>query len=320
MADKARVEHMHFALKDYGSDIDWNVGSLFCHEASVFRTLNLCKAFSIPHPIKWAFGSLASPMSGGRASPVFLAADDAKAVFDSYMAEGIACRLTLSNPYVDMQMVRKDALNAELMAYLNANGNGIRRNGVIVVSDILAMHIKDAYPNLEVILSTIRAAYDTGYGKDKDTMEYYVNMLKNPLYDVVVVNAAKIYEEDFMEDLPFKSKVELLACHDCIRNCPYAKMHYEAMLAFSQCIVNGTNGENANSMLGDVMKRCIRNKQCHLDQTASYTADEIRHLALLGYRQFKLSGRMNSEERFARDLDAYLFKHEVLRYIETAIP
>ena len=310
---------MHFALKDYGADISWNVGSLFCHEASFFKMLNLCKAFSIPHPVKWVFGSLSTPMAGGRATPVLLDVDDAKSVLDSYIQEGIACRLTLSNPYVDRHMIQSDAINAELMKYLDSNRPDGKRNGIIVVSDILAEYVKETYPNLEVILSIIRPAYDTGYGKDKDTMDWYADKLQNPLYDVVVVNAAKLYEKGFMESLPYKDKVELLACHDCIRNCPYAKTHYEAVLMFSQCLVNGISPDRANLLLGDIIKTCVKNKKSHIDQTASYSIDEIRYLASLGYRQFKLAGRMNTEERFSRDLEAYLFNHEVLRYIETAM-
>ena len=88
---------------------------------------------------------------------------------------------------------------------------------------------------------------------------------------------------------------------------------------FSQCLVNGISPDRANLLLGDIIKTCVKNKKSHIDQTASYSIDEIRYLASLGYRQFKLAGRMNTEERFSRDLEAYLFNHEVLRYIETAM-
>ena len=311
---------MQLALRDYGADLQWNVGSLFCHEQVIYGLLQFFRYFNIPNPIKWVFGSIPSLMTGGRVPLIEIALKDALQTLAAHIEEGLACRLTLSNPHADAKMIREDSINAALMSFLNTHPVEGKRHGIIVTSDILAQHARDAYPNLEVILSIIRPAYDVGYGPGKDTLEWYSEKLTDPLYDVVVVNNAKLYEEGFLEALPCKDKVELLACHDCMRNCQMAKEHYERTVLFSQCLCKGYDTTQAHSLLQDTLRRCCANKQRHLDQTASYSIDEMKKVVAMGYRQFKLAGRVNSDDRFARDLHAYLFNHEVVRYLEMILP
>lgn len=197
-------------IKDYGSEIDWNIGSLFCHEKPVFRLLRICEDYNIDHPIRYAFGSIPSLMAGGRVPLIEITLEDALQTLAAHIEEGLACRLTLSNPHADAKMIKEDSINAALMSFLNTHSVEGKRHGIIVTSDILAQHARDAYPNLEVILSIIRPAYDVGYGPGKDTLEWYSEKLTDPLYDVVVVNNAKLYEEGFLEALPCKDKVNCL--------------------------------------------------------------------------------------------------------------
>lgn len=302
-------------IKDYGGEIDWNIGSLFCHEKPVFRLLRICEDYSIDHPIRYAFGSIPSLMAGGRIPPTDISVDDALGVVEQYLQKGIACRLTLSNPHINEDDIRNDAINAKLMAFLNANFSGKGKNGIILASDLLARHVRDRYPNLETVLSVIRPAYDTGYGPDKDTFDYYAANLENPLYDVVVVNAAKLDIPNFMESLPNKDKVELLAFHYCIKNCQRAARHYEACL---QIMLAGIKGGVPTKHLADLSKvslDCVAEKRRRPLDFASYTESDMRKLVSLGYHHFKLAERMSSDNAFLYGMIEYIFRMEPIRYL-----
>ena len=307
---------MHYALKDYGAELRWSVGSLFCHDEMLFGILELCRRFDVDHPIKWTYGCIPSLMGSGMAISPINSVRNAVAVMERHIAYGVACRLALTNPHVNLKMISDDAVNQELMRFLNSNSVDGIRNGVILSSDILAEYVREAYPNLEVVLSVIRPAYDVGYGRLNDTLEWYSEKLADPMYDIVGVNNAKIQEEGFMERLPFKEKAELVACRNCMRNCPYTKYHFEAALGVNSFLYSSKDVERSKMMLKEVEKMCVETRKKNLTQASSMTEDDIRRLAALGYRNFQLSARMNTCGRFMRDVEEYLFEYKHLRYLQ----
>ena len=307
---------MHYALKNYGANLNWNVGSLFCHDEMLFNILELCRRFSIDHPIKWAFGCISSPMASGMAVSKIHSVKTAIAMMEQYIERGIACRLALTNPHADLKMIGGDTINQELMKFLNSNSLDRARHGVVLASDVLAEYVKEAYPNLDVVLSVIRPAYDVGYGMMNDTLDWYVEKLENALYDYVGVNNAKLHEDGFMESLPFKEKVELIACRDCMRNCPYTKYHFEAALGVNSFLYSLKDVEKPKLILDEVNNMCIETRRKHLDQASSYTTEEITKLTSFGYRNFQISSRRNLDCRFARDVEEYLFVYKHLRYLQ----
>lgn len=307
-------------IRNYGADIDWNIGSLFCHESVTRNLIDICKFYNVGHNIRYAFGSIPSLMSGGRVPPKEMSIDDAIASMEWHIKNDIACRLTLSNPHLTEDDIESDEINAELMKWLNENQTRSARNGIILSSDILARHARRRYPDLDVILSILRPAYETGYGRNNDTFEWYAKKLDSDLYDLVVVNGAKLYEDNFMESLPHKEKVELIACHDCVRNCPRAKAHYEGMLMQSLAMNRGDSSAAivAQAKCRSVLTDCRNWKRLHPMDTAAYSEDEIRKLVELGYRHFKIAGRTASDDKFKFNLMQYVFKNEVMHYLESA--
>lgn len=310
---------MHYALKDYGAELLWNVGTLFCHDAVAFKFSGLCRKFSVPNPITWAFGCIHGELSSAMIVPEIGFVSDALKVAARYIEMDIACRLALTNPHVGMKEIQSDTGNAKLMDFLNRNGIEKARNGVILSSDILAEHVRERYPNLEVILSVVRPAYDVGYGHMLDTLEWYVEKLGNPLYDIVEVNNAKIHETGFMEALPDKDRVELIACRNCLRNCPFTKHHFEAALGIARQGCFHSDRQKAKRMLAEVCQMCVAHRERHLDQASSFEEEEIRKLVPLGYRRFQLSNRMNTDEQADRDIGDYLFVYKHLRYFENLL-
>ena len=307
---------VHYALKDYGEDIQWNVGSLFCHDEAIMKILDFCGKYGIQHSIKWAFGCIPSPLASAMALPKLHTFGMARQTIMKYLEHGVACRLALTNPHANEEMIAMDRNARKLMEFLDETSNSSCPNGVVLSSDFLAEYVRERHPHLNVILSTVRVAYDVGFGKACDTVEWYSDKLKNPLYDIVEVNNAKIHEEGFMEKLPRKDKVELIACINCIRNCPYARHHFESALGVMRDACAEASPEKCRMMLCEVSKMCIANRKRHLDQASSYTREEIRKIAALGYRRFQLSARMNDDERFLQDVKHYLFNYNHLRYLE----
>lgn len=311
-------EYASTIFKDYGAPIKWSIGTLFCHEDILFTMCRMWESFNVKPPIAWAFGMVQSPLAGGRVPPLKCDAEDAIGTLNVHLEKGIACRLTLSNPYATAEMAKSDRTTCQMLEFLNAN-YGTNRNGVIVASEELARHLKDSYPNLEIILSTIYTAWNVGYGRTKDTLEWYSRLLENPLYDVVVVNNAKIYEENFLESLSFKDKVELIACADCVRNCQIARRHYDSLMEYVALMSAGKDVAPANAKVEQVGEMCRLQRKSANARHASYSEEEIRRLAMMGYSQFKIAGRANSRDRMARDIWFYLFRHEVARYFETVM-
>lgn len=314
---------MEGLLKDYGAELEWSVGSLFCHDDVLhgdFGIVRMCNEFGVPNPVRWAFGGVPSLLSGGRVPPYDFSRKEALGILDGNLRRGVACRLALSNPYATASDIRNDSKSRDMLEFLNCNSaDGGAKNGVIASSDLVACHVRDTYPNLEVVLSILRTVYDVGYGKDRNTVEYYVKLLENPLYDRIVVDSSKAFEDGFVESLPRKDKIEMIACVECIRNCPIARQHYDAIHTLSHCICYGLDRTNAHERLYEIMDQCTARKRRHPDQNIALSEQDIKRLASIGCRQFKIAGRVNSDESFRRDLFAYLFRHERARYLESAL-
>ena len=106
---------MHYALKDYGADLKWSVGSLFCHDEMLFGILDLCRRFDIDHPIRWAYGCIPSLMGSGMAISPVHTVHSAISIMNKYLDYGVACRLALTNPHADLKMIADDIPNCELI-------------------------------------------------------------------------------------------------------------------------------------------------------------------------------------------------------------
>ncbi len=314
---------MNGLLKDYGFDIDWNVGSLFCHDDSIIGVNgihSICYRLNVQPPIKHVFGGISSLLAGGRIPSPNLDVDRAIDIAKTNMQNGLACRLTLSNPNISMTDINKDKNVHHLLSFLDSHCPFTdKKHGVILSSDILAEYARMHYPNLEIILSTIRTAYDVGYGKNNDTVHYYTKLLNNPLYDIVVVNAAKIDEANFFDSLPNKGKIEVIVCNGCIKNCPYAKSHYDYIHSYIQLQYYDKDVEILLDKRNKIKTQCIANKSTHLNDYSSFTFDEIKHLGSIGIRKFKIAGRTNSSNTFNNDLRHYLFNYEMIKYLDTFI-
>ena len=101
------------------------------------------------------FGSISTVLQGGRIPPQKnLPVSEVLSRADKYNELGIGVRLTFSSPFVTRGDLVDETSNIMLRHLDHNNQNGlINRNGVIVMSDLLADYIRYMYPNLELIPS-----------------------------------------------------------------------------------------------------------------------------------------------------------------------
>lgn len=302
-------------VKDYGKTIDWNVGALFAHDRFMWKLLDICKELNYEVPIKYVFGSIPCRFQGGRVAPRDADLENAYKIFDAYRDRGVGCRLTFSNVFITEDDLGDDLSN-NLLDYLNTH-NDTGLNGVIVASDILAKYIKEKYPTLQLISSQVKPSCETGLGDDKDTVEYYNNLFD--LYDVVVVNPFKVNDVKFLNGIRYPERVEFIANHRCVPNCPRAKVHYETQMMLGNKFLSNEDYSEEEKRLAKINAECIEIKKQYPLAGNSFSQSDIEQLLRMGFTQFKIEGRDNDGVCFIRDLGDYIFNTYLYDRIASSI-
>lgn len=287
-------------VRNYKSQVDWNIGCLFAHDDAILELLDSCKALNVELPIKYVFGSMPCVLTGGRISAKTAKdMDSAHLLFDEYNNRGVGVRLTFSSHVVEDNELEDETCN-NLLSYLN---NSRSDNGVIVSSDKVAEYIKKNYSNLQLIASQIKPSVEVGLGNDN--VDYYNKLFD--LYDIVVVNPYKVKDANFLEEIRHKDRVEFIANHHCVANCPMAKLHYDAVIKASKKLLSGENADKDLERLNNIIGRCITLKRQNPLNGTSFSFEEIEMLANMGYKHFKIEGRTFTEQTFLRDVGTYIF-------------
>ena len=129
-----------------------------------------------------------------------------------YNKRNIAVRYTFTNPLLEKIHLMDTYCN--LCMELGDNG----KNEVIVNSPVLEEFIRKMYPGYALISSTTKCLKDIG-------------MIEQELekdYSLVVLDSALNHTDELFR-LEHKEKIELIANHYCMDNCPRRKEHYDAV-------------------------------------------------------------------------------------------
>lgn len=300
-------------VKDYGKNLDWNVGSLFAHDRFMFKLFDVIKELGYENPIKYVFGSIPCLFQGGRIPPRDAEIEDAIAIMDSYNDRGVACRLTFSNTFLTEEDLQDELCNT-LMAHLNERAETVE-NGIIVSSNILAGYIREKYENLQIIASQVKPSTECVLGKD--SADYYNELFS--LYDIIVVNPFKINDIQFLRNLKDHDRVEFIANHRCVPDCPMAKAHYEVQMKIGMKALRGESYDEEMKTLIDINRSCLAVKKSFPLAGNSYSQSDIELLIREGFTQFKIEGRDNEAGCFIRDLGEYIFVPHLYNRIAAAI-
>jgi collagenase-like PrtC family protease len=285
-------------IQEYNHPIHWNItgfGSM-THVKYLFSLLDVCKRMGTRVPFDTVHGCFLSKFNGGRTSISYLPKNEIKDLVVKFNSYGVGVKMTLTNTRITSDDLLDPYLNF-LLETLN-DGEG---NGVICVVDCLAEYIRENYKNLSLTASIIKTEMETVLG-ETDTPEHYNALCER--FDEVVINTTRAFDDDFLKQLKYPEKIEVIANHACVPDCKCACAHHqliEDMDAIREHCISANKDfrddpeyKEVNEKIEKMVATCGKRKNNNnLDDMEIQTLniEEINHLSELGIRRFKLEGR-----------------------------
>lgn len=276
----------------------YSVPGLFQYADLIYQCLDQVEAkFGWRIPVRYLYGSPKVLWNGGR----LLITDRPythQQLHDELagaVARGITPLLTFSITDLTPADLEDPAGN-ELLALADQVGGG-----VIVVHPLLRDYIRRHYPRVEVHASLVM----TCFAETRD-LAYYQGLARD--YDRYVVHPDDNFQPDLLAQLP-KEKAEIILNERCGYQCPRRKEHYLSTTQ-DQRVLLGGEGE-----LTHFLDRCpyvpdFKQRQTKERSISLTVRDEVR-LGELGFRLFKLQGRLDIPYVFFFDFLRYTLENEV---------
>lgn len=288
-------------FRGYIGSCDFNVGTLFAHDGYALMLADACERIGVRFPVDYVFGSVSCLFQGGRAAPIVFDKDNVCEIFDRYAQIGVGCRLTFSNYEITEEDLEDEESNF-LLRRLNLGDN----NGVIVSSDLLADYIADSYPNLQLISSLVKPTVENRLGTESP--EYYNALFDR--YDIVVLNSAFAFDDDYLARIEHPERVELIVNHRCRPNCPLSKEHYttQTLAARAASTGNFIAQRRLEGKLTQINGECLRRRHEDPALNSLVSTSRIEELVEMGFRHFKLEGRDYPLTTMAHDIGTWLFE------------
>lgn len=245
------------SLQKYLATLDnvyWNLPSLFkkpTHQYHIIKTLK----YRDKHHFS-VYGSPCFLWNGGRKGEINLSLLDIEKYIEQMNSIQVPCFTTFTNYFLTEESLN-DELGNSILDILSQNTN----NGVIISNDTLYNYIKKNYPSLKTKCSVLKSTYENY----THNINWYKRMLDK--FDVVVTHPDLPF--NLYEELPEKSRIEILVNELCRKNCPNRRTCYLPYIDFSH---------HQHPM-------CNQNGEC------SFSIKEIKNLIDIGYKRFKLQGR-----------------------------
>jgi len=303
-------------LQQYTKPIIWNL-SCFGNEYQMHildKVLKIFKEYNIKNPITTIHGSYSCKYNGGRDAIFKNTKTNIENKIRHFNDLGIGIKLTFSNRFVTSETFEEDEMRWYLDLLNEHKGIG---NGIICVNDDFAELVKKNYPDLELVASHVKMELETKMGKT-DTPEYYNS--KFDLYDIVVFNTFRAFDDDFLSKITHPEKVEFIVNHACTTNCTMAKRHHELIDDLQHIKVKYNHDLKKIRMdqeyiktkneMGNILNKCYDIKKSNeynrlCKQTINH--EEINHLL----NEFNIN-RLKIE---GRDLSGYEYILSIQRYI-----
>lgn len=235
--------------------------------------------------------------NGGRyIRPKPIASEKIEEIISLFNDLGVPIRFTFTNCLIDAQHLHDKYCNL----IMDIADNGM--NEVIVNSSVLEDYLRSKYPDFKYIASTTKCERDINQ-IDKMCTEY----------DLVVTHPKDNANEEFLRQLRYKDKIELLVNSYCYPYCNNEKEHYSEV-ALAQ--ING-------SMKGINKRQCGAYWQSVSDILKYPTvikADEIYGKYIdMGFSNFKLDGRSAFKGKVIDFYIYYLVKPQYKDLVKTEL-
>ena len=278
--------------------MSYSVPGLFLYADLVYQCLDQVKAkFDYEIPVKYIYGSPQVRWNCGR--PVMVdhgyTPADMEAQLQGALDRGITPLLTFSIPAMEEKDL-EDPRGNELLAMADRLGTG-----VIVSHPLLRDHIRKNYPNIELHASVIMTAFQ----ENRDPA-YYEELARG--YSHYVIHPDDNYDLDLLSKLP-KERAEIMLNERCVYQCRQRKDHFLANTKDQAAILDGsgsfTGFRDRCPFVPDFKQQTTKGRN------NSMTAGEAAELAGLGFRLFKLQGRLDIPYVFFFDFLRYTLENEV---------
>lgn len=285
---KNQNENDNTNIHKYGSQISWELPSLFQNEIVFGSIQSALEKFGAPKLNADVFGSPATAWSGGRAPVIYEKLEKkqlekvVKYVKDLHGGSPV---ITFSKINISNDELKNSYENFLLDFFIE---NDFK---FIVSSDRLKDYIKNKNPKSIVVSSVLKPIYEFQNPVKKheniqeEETEFYNNLLKE--YDNVVVRpeyskTVLLRHPELIDDI---SKIEVLINHICISNCPVAPFHYHF-----------EHSKHSKEFLQtkDFNFKCYKLSfpiNEHYKMTAAHTKEEITQLVNNGVKHLKIQGR-----------------------------
>lgn len=194
---------------------------------------------------------------------------DVKRIIKAYNTRGLSCRFTFTNLLIEDKHLTDTYCN--LLCEMAQNG----MNDIIIASDVLEEYIRKTYPDYKLISSITKCL-----SKEETLAELEKD------YKFVVLNANFNADKEFLQSLPHKDKVEILANCSCVSGCTRKKDHYiDASQAQIDCFSTDASKEK---------EFCTRYASNFFEAKSRrdwLTYEDLRERVDMGFNNFKIEGR-----------------------------
>lgn len=149
--------------------------------------------------------------NGGRNLPNYsLSYTEMKEIIETYAAYGVKVRFTFTNLLIKEEHLKDPYCNQILDLIHLYNGE------ITIASNILEGYIRSKYPMIPLISSTTKCILSL----------QQLNEETEKAYRIVVLDFRRNADFNFLEQIKYKEKIELLLNEDCYENCENRLRHY----------------------------------------------------------------------------------------------
>ena len=299
-------------VKNHSNNVEWSVGSLFAHDDFMLKVDKVCKEYGEEHKIKYVYGCIPCVLTGGVIPPRTATLDNAFELIDEYNSSGISCRLSFTKKNV-LEEDMKDGIVISLLSHLEKNDSDSINNGVIVLDDNLARHIRDNY-KLEIISSSLSSLLND----KEESLDYYNSLFD--IYDIVrIYPRCFLFNRSIFDNLTYPDRVEFSVNNRDFLNRGLMKDYYNAVDTVCYKYAKGmdfkSDLDRVESVLSDINKG--KRERPLAGYPLSYP--DILWLQSKGIKRFCLEGRDFNGFSFVRDLGDYIFNYNYFLNIASSI-
>lgn len=188
--------------------------------------------------------------------------------------------------FTNLLITEEDLKNEYCNIVLEATQNS--RNGVILTSPLLRDYIKKEFPKFKIIFSVCNGL---------KTIDEYKRALDEN--DLVVLHPDFNHDYKFLDSLPEKNRIEVMANDVCSYGCPYRKAHYLTLSELAKI-------QSINPILHDEedldrssSKSCMAVQNGYdKDMRNVLSFEDLDNLLSMGFKHFKIIGREHEWDNY----------------------